>query len=191
MAYMNQELKKEIAVKLKTVISSDWKYTLSVRNHSTLVLTIRQAPVDLLCHINAVQVELGMPHPVHIIDGYCTVNHYSLDRQFKGDMLTLFKRIDEALNWGNHDNSDPQTDYFDVGWYTDILIGRWNDQFLHVLPRPAKAPNWKTGGKILKWAKKTPPAAYAQYLPENWAYMTPGRKAAATKKAMAQAALAQ
>jgi hypothetical protein len=31
-----------------------------------------------------------------------------------------------AMMDGNHDNSDIQTDYFDVGWYIDINIGAWN-----------------------------------------------------------------
>jgi hypothetical protein len=27
---------------------------------------------------------------------------------------------------GNHDRSDIQSDYFDVGWYVDVNIGSWN-----------------------------------------------------------------
>jgi hypothetical protein len=30
---------------------------------------------------------------------------------------------------GNHDRSDIQSDYFDVGWYVDINIGRWNKPY--------------------------------------------------------------
>ena len=48
MAYMSQENKKSIAVNLKTVIPASWKWSLSVRHHSTLVLTIASAPIDLI-----------------------------------------------------------------------------------------------------------------------------------------------
>jgi hypothetical protein len=27
---------------------------------------------------------------------------------------------------GNHDRSDSQTDYFDVGWYIEIQFGQWD-----------------------------------------------------------------
>ena len=47
MAYMNQEKKARIAAALKTVIPPTWKWSLGVRNHSTITLTIASAPVDL------------------------------------------------------------------------------------------------------------------------------------------------
>ena len=31
---------------------------------------------------------------------------------------------------GNFDNSDPQSDYFSVGWYTDINVGKWNKPYV-------------------------------------------------------------
>jgi hypothetical protein len=34
------------------------------------------------------------------------------------------------LNTGNHDNSDSQTDYFDVGWYVDVKVGKWNKPYI-------------------------------------------------------------
>ena len=33
------------------------------------------------------------------------------------------------MNDGNHDNSEIQYDYFDVGWYIDVNIGRWNQPY--------------------------------------------------------------
>jgi hypothetical protein len=29
----------------------------------------------------------------------------------------------------NHDNSDIMTDYFDVGWYVNIYVGKWNKPY--------------------------------------------------------------
>jgi hypothetical protein len=36
------------------------------------------------------------------------------------------QEIMPLMNAGNHDRSDIQTDYFDVGWYVDVNIGRWD-----------------------------------------------------------------
>jgi hypothetical protein len=34
------------------------------------------------------------------------------------------------MNAGNHNNSDVQSDYFDVGWYIDVNIGKWNKPYV-------------------------------------------------------------
>lgn len=112
MAWMNQEKKAKIAAELKKVVPKSWKYSLAVRNHSTLTMTIRSAPIDLA-------------------DGkdYVQVNEYWLDRQFSGDLLVQFVKIRNALNTGNYDHSDIQSDYFCVGHYINIQIGDWNKPF--------------------------------------------------------------
>ncbi len=48
MAWMNQERKAALAPGLKRVLPKGWKYPLAVRHHSTLVLTINEAPIDLV-----------------------------------------------------------------------------------------------------------------------------------------------
>lgn len=52
MAYMSQEKKAKIAAKLKQVIPHDWKYSLAVHHHSTIILRISAAPVDLVANYN-------------------------------------------------------------------------------------------------------------------------------------------
>lgn len=34
------------------------------------------------------------------------------------------------LNEGNHDNSDAMTDYFDVGWYAYLSVGKWDKPYM-------------------------------------------------------------
>ena len=53
MAYMSPERKAVIAAELKRVIPKGWKYSLAVHNHSTIVLNIVAAPVDLLGQLKA------------------------------------------------------------------------------------------------------------------------------------------
>lgn len=132
MAYMNQEKKAKLVANLKKVIPQGWKYSVSVRNHSTICLTIQSAPVDLIASIMETRNEkrdIGRFENPAKSPSYYKVNEYSLENQFSGDLLTTFEAIKTALNDGNHDRSDIQSDYFDVGWYTDISIGRWDKPF--------------------------------------------------------------
>jgi len=131
MAYMSQEKKAEIAANLKKIMPRDWKWSLSVRHHSTLVLTIQEAPVDLIGEY-AANAKANEYKP----DDYWTrehthlqVNTQYINGHFQGKRLELFEKIKTAMMDGNHDRSDIMTDYFDVGWYIDINFGRWNKPF--------------------------------------------------------------
>ena len=149
MAFMSQERKAVIAAELKKVMPRDWKYSLAVRHHSTIVLTIAEAPIDLLTIFNErekANYERRFPNDrqPYQPSSYAQLNEYHLDYEFSGDLLETFKRIKDAMNVGNHDNSDPMTDYFDVGWYVSIHIGGWNKPFRFVLrsgidPQPGSA----------------------------------------------------
>lgn len=119
---MSQEHKKEIASLLKQVMPKSWKYSLAVRNHSSIVLTIRSAPVDLVT-----------PFTTHFVEPqtHVDVNPYVCLERLEGqpELQEIFSKILDCLNHKNHDRSDSQTDYFDVGHYVDIHIGKWNKPF--------------------------------------------------------------
>jgi hypothetical protein len=58
------------------------------------------------------------------------VNSYHVRECFEDECVAdVFEAIRDAMNTGNHDNSDITTDYFDVGHYVDIRIGRWDKPF--------------------------------------------------------------
>ncbi len=121
MAYMNQEKKVKIAAALKKVVPADWKYTLGVDNHSTIVMTITSAPVNLLAKAQA--------NSEYVKDNF-QVNQFYPEKSFDGRTLETVMKILDALNLNNHDNSDIMTDYFDVGHYVNLNIGRWNKPFV-------------------------------------------------------------
>jgi len=129
---MSQERKAVLAAEIKKVIPQDWKYTLSVHHHSTLVLTITAAPIDLIGE-NLVCKERRESRPE-----YVNLNEYYLDREYPAPLAETFKKIKAAMMVGNHDRSEPQTDYFDVGWYIDIKIGAFERPF-RVLPAKTAA----------------------------------------------------
>lgn len=134
MAYMDQTRKARIAAELKKVMPQGWKYSLGVQNHSTIVLTIQSAPVDLIAAVKARSSQLAVQRGK---EDYCRdivhaqLNEFHLDMHFEGELLETFQRIKAALNDGNHDRSDIMSDYFDVGWYVYINLGKWDKPFVH------------------------------------------------------------
>jgi hypothetical protein len=124
MAYMNQETKARLAVEIAKVMPTNWKYSLKVQNHSTLVLTIRQADVDLIGE------NICAPRHAHGRPTHINLNEHNLQGEYSGKLLKIFESIKGAMMVGNHDRSDIQSDYFDVGWYTTIAIGAWDSPFV-------------------------------------------------------------
>jgi hypothetical protein len=125
MAYMNQEKKSKIAAALKQVVPAGWKYSLAVRHHSSIVMTISAAPVDLI----------GAFHESQYFDPknatYTDVNNYHYRNHLADQSVAdIFEKIFECLNIDNFDNSDSMTDYFHVGHYVDLRIGAWNKPFV-------------------------------------------------------------
>jgi hypothetical protein len=122
---MNQTKKALIAAALKQVVPSGWKYSLGVRNHSTIVMNITAAPFNLIAAFKP------NAHFNPETSTYMDVNPYHYREQLDDEAVAdVMDMIFAALNDGNHDRSDSQTDYFDVGWYVDVNIGRWNKPFV-------------------------------------------------------------
>lgn len=115
MAYMNQEKKKVIAQKLKEVMPKTWKYSLSVQNYSKLTLTIKSAPIDL----------------VSINGGRHSLNEFYIKEDINNsELVSILENIKDIMNTGNYNNSDVQSDYFDVGHYIGIEFGKWDKPFV-------------------------------------------------------------
>lgn len=133
MAYMSQEKKSKIAPQVKKVLKKyGIKGSLAVRNHSTLVLNLKSGKIDFIGNSNKVcgndfyQVSKGFkPNTT----GYCDVNPYWFKEHYDGEAKAFLSEVLAAMNNGNHNNSDIQTDYFDVGWYVSVNIGKWNNPY--------------------------------------------------------------
>lgn len=136
MAYMSQEKKAKIAAALKAIPElKGWKYSLKVCNHTSIQMTIRKAPVDLIDNLVNVMQQDPQRNGQHVEyvqrDRYHQVNEFYLDRQFSGKVLETFKKIAAALNTDNFDHSDIQSDYFHVGHYVHLHVGEWDQPFIY------------------------------------------------------------
>jgi hypothetical protein len=139
MAYFNQQMKAEKAPKIKAIFKKyGVKGSISVSNHSTLIVTISSGSIDFIGNFNCVAgrtAEWKWKHSGRdfrpVTDGNIQVNHYWMDEHFDGIALACLEELNSVMNEGNYDNSDVQTDYFDVGFYTDINIGKWNKPYVY------------------------------------------------------------
>ena len=112
MAYMNQEKKKKLAPKIKEILKKyNMKGTLSVDNYSTLNLNLKSGSIDF---------------------GTDRINEYWYKDHFSDnpEALAFLSEVIPAMNVGNHDNSDIMTDYFDVGWYISVNLGKWDKPYI-------------------------------------------------------------
>jgi len=113
------------------------KGSLSGTNNSTMKLKITEGSLDFIGnHADVMDAKHhGRPSYAQTIEELRkkiahNVNPYWYHEHFSGDCLQCLKEIMEVMQAGNHDNSDIQSDYFDVGWYVEIKIGNWNKPYV-------------------------------------------------------------
>jgi hypothetical protein len=121
MAYVSQELKAKIAPKVKAILKKyKVKGSLAVRHHSTLVLNIKEGALDM--YKDFAKSEDAEKFGIQ-------VNPYWYKEHFSGKTKAFLSEVIPAMNDGNWDKSDAQTDYFNVGWYVSVNIGKWNKPY--------------------------------------------------------------
>ena len=115
MAYMNQERKAIIASNLKPVLKKhNMKGTLSVRDHSSIVLTLKSGNIDF-----GTAREQVNPYWFH--------EHYEgVAKEFLTEAFAALK----SAGWYN--NTRSEIDYFDIAYYVDINIGKRNKPYQSV-----------------------------------------------------------
>ena len=101
MAYINQETKAKLLPGIKDVLNRyGMKGTVSIRDYCCLVVTLQSGKLPLKGSYDKL---------------------YS--SRYFGKIVKFCDELEAAMDKGNHDHSDSQTDYFDVGWYKGIYIG--------------------------------------------------------------------
>lgn len=138
MAYVSKQNIDSKRDRVKAILKKyKLKGTLSGTNDSTLTLKIKEGALDFIK--NHADTEAAKPYgrPAHMSSiedlrnaKYLSINPYWYHEHHSGDCLAFLKEVMEVLNEGNHDNSDIQSDYFDVGWYVNIKIGQWDKPYV-------------------------------------------------------------
>lgn len=135
MAYMNQEKKAKIQAAIKPILAKyGVKGSLSVRHHSTIVLTLKSGKIDFIGNLNRVcgndhyQVSRGFrPNTT----GYIDVNPYWYQDHFDGEAKEFLTEALAALKGADwYDRSDAMVDYFDTAYHVDVNVGKWNKPYI-------------------------------------------------------------
>ena len=135
MAYMNQERKQKIAQTLKPILAKyKVKGSLSVHNHSSIVLTLKSGAIDFIGNSNKVcgsdhyQVARGFKPET---SGHSQVNPYWFQDHYDGKAKAFLTEAFKALkSAGWYDESDAMTDYFNTAYYVDVNIGKWDKPYV-------------------------------------------------------------
>jgi hypothetical protein len=135
MAYMNQERKAKITKMLKPILAKyKVKGSLSVRNHSTIVLTLKSGAIDFIGNSNKVcgndhyQMARGFKPTT---TGYDQVNPYWFQDHYDGKAKAFLTEAFKALKSADwYDESNAMIDYFNIAYYVDINIGKWNSPYI-------------------------------------------------------------
>jgi len=135
MAYMNQTKKQTIAAKVKPILAKyGMKGSLSVRNHSTIVLKLTSGPIDFIGDLTTqrqfgyVSYELNKDEMRKRYE--LSINPYWYHEHYTGTALAFLSEIIPAMKSADwYDRSDIQTDYFDTAYYYDVNVGSWNKPY--------------------------------------------------------------
>lgn len=107
MAYISTQEVKEIRNELKATFPQI-KFSVTRENYSSVNVYIMEAPLKFTER------------------DYEQLNPYYLDRYSNNDVL---EKIKEICNRNNYNRSDSQSDYFDVGHYFNLSVGKWDKPF--------------------------------------------------------------
>lgn len=119
MAYVSQEMKKELSPKIKAVLKKyGVKGSIAVRDHMVLVVNIKSGKIDFQKDFNA---DTEFHHQI---------NPYWFDTNYSGKAKKFLQELFAAMR-GNlwYDNSDAMVDYFDTAYYMDVNVGQWNKKY--------------------------------------------------------------
>ena len=130
MAYVSQDDKAKLAPAIKKVLSKyGMKGSISIRHHSTLVVTLQSGAIDFKDYSHG--------------DGYIQVNTYHIDSHYTGKAKYFLNELLAAMKGPDYfNNDDAMTDYFHRSHYTDINVGKWNKPYFlqNTVKKASKKP---------------------------------------------------
>jgi len=134
MAYMNQEMKKELSTGIKSVLKKyGMKGSIAVRHHMTLVVNIKTGKLDIMQNHYDKVTERGTVNQYgdNIKKAeYLDVNQYWIEDGYTGIVKDFINELYTAMKGDKwFDKSDIQSDYFHTAYYMDVNIGSWNKPY--------------------------------------------------------------
>jgi hypothetical protein len=135
MAYISQEKKKELAPAIKAVLKKyGMKGTIGINHHSSLVVNLKEGVLDLLGdaqkHNDKVAEQRGQKS--YPVGDYLQVNTYYADEWAIDEKISNFyeELIGAMKGTGWYNKSDAMSDYFDIAYYLDVNVGKWDKGYV-------------------------------------------------------------
>lgn len=119
MAYVSKELAARVRKELKETFGKDYKFSVINEHHSCLNISLMSSHLEF----NFKEER----------DNYSQLNHFYLQDSnvlVNQEQKDFFKKVNAIANDGNFDKSDSMTDYFHVGWYVHLSIGKWDKPYV-------------------------------------------------------------
>ena len=135
MAYISQEKKKELAPAIKAVLKKyGVKGTIGINHHSSLVVNIKEGVLDFLGDAQKHNDEYAAMRgqKSYPVGDYLQVNTTYCDEWAKDKTIAKFYEELIAAMKGTtwYNNSDSMSDYFDIAYYLDVNIGKWDKGYV-------------------------------------------------------------
>lgn len=136
MAYITQEMKRELAPGINNVLKKyGCKGSISTPNRTMLCVTISQGPIDFIGKAN----KQGKEHSewtgrtFHPIEGSYQENPYRYAESYDGPLDQADQFLNELRDAMRgtlyYNNDDIMTDYFDSAYFMSINIGKWDKPY--------------------------------------------------------------
>ena len=137
MAYVSKEMKAEKAPRLRALAKQyGLTATVAVRHSSTLILNVSKGPIDFIKNQadtvyenNHWAADKDADYAHNCARKYLNVSHFHTE-SFSGNAKEFLDKAFSIMYEGHYDRSDIMTDYFDVSFYVDINIGRWDKPYI-------------------------------------------------------------
>lgn len=140
MAYFSKEDKAKVTPLIKAVLKKyGVKGSIAVNHYTTLVVNIKSGKLDFIGADKKVQ-EFQTRHYFRQGDKieertYLQVNTFSIAESLRkveeNTMADFFEELLTAMrSAGWYNRSDAQIDYFDIAYFMDVNVGKWNKPYV-------------------------------------------------------------
>ena len=129
MAYLTEETYTNIKNSVKNIAKKyGVKLTVSRERGMTDVVNVnvKSGSIDFISTFNERQRQLGH----EAVGDKLRLSRHWYKENLEGKALDFATEVFAVLLNGNHDRSDSQSDYFDVGWYAYVNIGDWSKPYI-------------------------------------------------------------
>jgi hypothetical protein len=119
MAYIDKEKKAKLSMGIKKVLKKyGYRGSISIIDSQKLVVKLKGADIIRDNYNDCMNDNHFNPYIEKDSDSL-SISQYD---NFKGVVKIFIDELFKSINIDNYDNSDVMTDYFDVGYYSEIIV---------------------------------------------------------------------